>query len=318
VLSPYETRLLSIGEIFDRAVHLTVAQLLPLAAIIGLVAVPIRAIGDWLDRDSLNRSFGAYGKIVADPRLLASFFTLTRDPHAHPFNWSSPLWSVVALIPLSLAIAAASIASQESMNGGRPTLGAAYRTALRRLAPVIGAVILALAAYLAGIVAVVIVAFVLWFVWLLILAVGGAATENAPVAGITATLLFLAAATVVWIIPLANCTTTGAALYAVRPFRALREAWTMTMSRGVRGRSLAFGAALVALTLAQVFIRIAVCGFLSDVTHTPWISFVASDAITLLSLILGVALAVVFYLDARNRIGLIQDPLAKRENSQSQ
>jgi hypothetical protein len=30
------------------------------------------------------------------------------------------------------------------------------------------------------------------------------------------------------------------------------------------------------------------------------------------------ALAVVFYLDARNRVGSLQDPLAERENSQSQ
>jgi hypothetical protein len=66
--SGYGTRLLSIGEIFDRAVHLTIANLLPLAAIVGLVAVPVRAIADWIGRDGLSRSFGAAGKIVADPR----------------------------------------------------------------------------------------------------------------------------------------------------------------------------------------------------------------------------------------------------------
>jgi hypothetical protein len=118
--------------------------------------------------------------------------------------------------------------------------------------------------------------------------------------------------------PFSNCIFAGAALYPIRPFRALREAWSMTMSRGLRGRSLAFGAAFLALILVQEFFRLIVCGFLSDVTHLPWLSFVASDALTLLALIFGMALAVVYYLDARNRVAILQDPLANQENSRSQ
>jgi hypothetical protein len=316
--SAYGARLLSIGEIFDRAIHLTVANVLPLVAIVGLVAVPIRAIADWVDRDALNRSFRVYGQIVADPRLLASFFTLNRDPHPHPFNWWSVLWSLASLFPLSLAVAAASIASQKFLNGERTVLGSAYLTAIRRLAPVIGATILALATYLAALVAVAIVVFVFWFVLLFIVAAVGGPTNIVPVVGITAMVFFLFVTAIVWIIPLAYCTTTGAALYVIRPFQALREAWTMTMVRGLRARSLAFGAALVALVIVQELIRLALCGFLSDVTHSPWLSFVASDVITLLALIFGMALAVVFYLDARNRTSLIQDPLATHENSATQ
>jgi hypothetical protein len=173
------------------------------------------------------------------------------------------------------------------------------------------------ATYLAAIFAVAITVFVFWFVWLLILAARGGATDSMPVAGIIAMVFFLVAAAIVWLIPLANCTTTGAALYARRPFQALREAWAMTMVRGMRGRSLAFGAALLALALVQLIIRMALCGFLLDVTHVPWLSFVASDAITLLVSIIGMALAVVFYLDSRNRTTLIQDPLAEQENSQA-
>ncbi|HEY7982196.1 MAG TPA: hypothetical protein VID19_12005 [Candidatus Eremiobacteraceae bacterium] len=315
--SAYGTRQLSIGEIFDRAIHITIANLLPLAAIVGLVDVPIRAIADWLDRAALSRSYGAYGKIVADPRLLASFLTLTRDPHAHPFNWWTLLWTLVALFPLSLAVAAASIASQEFLRGDTPKLGAVYRSAIGRLGPVIGATMLALATYLVAILAVVIALFIFWFVWLFIVAVAGGPANTVPVAGITAMMFFFFAAAMVWIIPLTYCTTTGAALNAIRPFLAWREAWAMTMVRGLRARSLAFGAALLALVLVQEFIRLAVCGFLLDVTHVPLISFVISDAISLLALLIGMALAVVFYLDARNRVDLIQDPLAAQENSQA-
>jgi hypothetical protein len=136
--APYGTRLLSIGEIFDRAVHIAIANLLPLAAIVGLAVVPVRAIGDWLDREQLNLTFGAYGKIVANPKLFTNFLSLAHDPHAHPFNWSPVFWSVASVFPLSLAAAAASIASQKFLNGEIPTFGAAYRSAMGRLAQVMG------------------------------------------------------------------------------------------------------------------------------------------------------------------------------------
>jgi hypothetical protein len=311
-------RLLTIGEIFDRAVHLTIANILPLVAIVGLVTVPIRAIGDWLDRDALNQSFSVDGKIVADPRLIANYFTLIRDPHAHSTFWSGQLWFFASLFPLSLAIAAASIATQIFLNGEKAELGAAYRSALRRLGPIFGATILAWAAYLAAIIADILVVIAFWSIWFVVLKIAGGGTSAAPLAGIAAMMFSLFVAAIVWIIPLGSCTTTGAALYGIRPQRAIREAWEMTMSRGLRVRTLAFGAAFLALTVVQEFFRLVVCGLLSDVTHSTWLAFVASGAITLLALIIGMALAVVFYLDARNRVGLVQDPLAKRENSQSQ
>jgi hypothetical protein len=314
--APYGTRLLSIGEIFDRAVHITIANLMPLAAIVGLAAVPVHAIADWIDRAELSRDFGAAGKIVANPRLFGDYFSLARDPHPH-FDWFGMLWFVASIFPTSLAIAAASIASQEFLNGEKPTFGAVYRSAIRRLVPIIGANVLILATYLATILVGVIAVVAIWIVWLLIVKAGGGTTQLVPAVGVTALLFVVLAAAIVWITPLADCATTGAALYATRPFRALREAWAMTMSRGLRRRSFAFGAALLALVLVKEFIRLALCGFLSDVMHASWLSFVASDVITLLTLIFGMAVAVVFYLDSRNRTTLIQDPLAEQENSQA-
>jgi hypothetical protein len=308
--SAYGTRLLSIGEIFDRAVHLTIAKLVPLAAIVGVVNVPTRAIADWIDRDGLARYFVVDGKIVADPRLLADYFALMRDPNAHLFNWPDQIWFMVSLFPMALSFAAASIASREFLNGDKTTLGAAYRIAFRRLAPVIGANILSFALYLAAFAVAIAVLLILF----LVLKAAGGATDSAVVGISTMSLVGLM---ILWIAPLSNCTTTGAALYAIRPVRALREAWAMTMTRGLRWRSLALGAALLAVTAVQEIMRTVLCGFLSDVTHAPWLSFVASDAITLLALIIVMALAVVFYLDARNRAGLIQDPLAGQENSQA-
>jgi hypothetical protein len=307
-------RLLSIGEIFDRAVHLTVANLLPLVAIVGLVAAPTRAIADWLDRDNLTRYFGAFGIILADPKMLPNFYSLISDPHGLSLNWPFQVWLVASRFPLALAIAAASIASQEFIKGKTLTLDAAYRAAMARLAPVIGASVLSWAMYLAAI----LVAAAPWFAWLQILQARGEIMSSASVAEFSAVFFSLFAAAVVWITPLANCTFVGAALFMIRPFRALGEAWTMTMSRGLRVRTLAFGAAFLAFSVGQGFINLALSGFLSNVTHSPWLSFVASDAIRLLVSIFSVALAVVFCLDARNRIGLIQDPLANRENRQSQ
>jgi preprotein translocase subunit SecG len=316
--SAFGSRLLSIGEIFDRAVHVTIANLLPFIAIVGLVEVPARAIIDWTSRVGLTRSFGVEGKMVADPRLLASYFTLMHDPHATAVNWSGLLWYLGSLIPFSLAIAAASIASHEFLSGETPKMVSAYRSAIRRLAPVIGASVLSWGTYTLGIAAVAVVVVVSLVVWFLLFQRGGGALAGASLDGFAAGSVFTALAAIAWLTPLANCTFVGAALYVIRPFKSLREAWKMTMSRGLRGRSLAFGAAFLALMLAQEFFRLIVCGFLSDVTHVPWISFVASDAITLLALIFGMALAVVYYLDARNRVALIQDPLAEQENSRSQ
>jgi hypothetical protein len=315
--SAYGTRLLSIGEIFDRAVHITVANLLPLATIVGIVAVPTRAIGDWFSRDAMRHSFVADGKIVADPRLFSQFFVLNHDPHANAINWSVLFWFLASLFPLSLAIAAASIASRAFLKGEIPTLGAAYRSAARRLVPIIGASILAWATYIAGVVAITIVWVVCWVAWFMIDKTWGGAVASVPGAVFTGAFLAAFVATIAWLTPLANCTFTGAVLYVVRPFRALREAWSMTMSRGQRRRSLAFGAAFLALTVVQEFIRLVVCGSLSDVTHSPWLSFVASDLITLLALMLWTVLAVVFYLDARNRMGFIQDQVAEQENSKA-
>jgi hypothetical protein len=166
--------------------------------------------------------------------------------------------------------------------------------------------------------ATIIVVVVIWFVWLLIFKAGGGAVTSAQVVVLFALIVPPFAVVAAWMIPLVNCTTTAAALYAVRPFRSLREAWTMTMSRGLRGRSFAFGAAIIAFTVVEEFISLAVCGALSDVTHSRWLSFVVLDVTTLLALIFTTALAVVFYLDARNRVGLIQEALAERENSRAQ
>lgn len=316
--SAHGTRLLSIGEIFDRAVHVTIANLLPLVAIVGIVAVPVRAIADWISRDALTRYFGAEGRIVADPRLFTNFLDLIRDPDPHSFNWPSQIWLVASLFPMSLAIAAASIASLTFLNGERPALGAAYRFAIRRLAPVVGASMLSWGVFVVGIVVVVIVLVAFIFVWLLTVKPEGGAIAGVTLIVFTAAMILSIFAVIASITPLANCTFAGAALYTIRPFTALREAWTMTMSRGLRGRTFALGAGLFAVTLAQGFIALALCGFLSNVTHSPWLSFVANDAITLLTLIFSAALAVVFYLDARNRVGFIQDPLAEQENSRSQ
>jgi hypothetical protein len=314
--SAYGSRLLSIGEIFDRAVHVTFANLLPLAAIVGTVAVPIRAISDWISRNALTYSFISDGRIVADPRLLPNYFTLMKDPQVHGFDWPAFLWSIGTLLPLSLAAATASIAMRGILLGETPKLDEAYRTAVRRLAPIFGATVLSWSMYVAAIAAIVIIAIAVLLLLSLIIARGG---PVGPTADPVVVIFFVAiCAAVAWLAPWANCTTTGAALYPIRPVQALREARMMTMSRGHRTRSLAFGAALLAFVIAQEFIRLTVCGFLSDVSHSSMLSFVASDAITLLALLIDVALAVVFYLDARNRVGLIQDPLANQENSRSQ
>lgn len=313
--SAYGTRLLSIGEIFDRAVHLTIANLLPLTAIVGLVFVPARAVTDWLSRDGYSRYFGVLGKIAADPRLLASYFSLMHDPNAKSVNWPSLIWFVFALIPMTLALAAASIASQAILKGESLKLGTAYRIAARRLAQVIGASFLTWAASAALIIAAVVAVSILWIIWVVILSIGGGSVGSSSVAGLTAALVLSLIAAVALLAPLADCTFAGAALNVVRPFQALREAWIMTMSRGLLGRSLALGAAILALTVAQLSVSSAVCGVLADVTHSTWLSFVAQDSISLLATIFGAALAVSFYLDARNRSGLIQDPLAERENA---
>jgi hypothetical protein len=132
--SAYGTRLLSIGEIFDRAVHLTIANVLPLAALVGVVALPVQAFADWLDRDELSLYFGAVGKIVSDPRMFANYLTLIQGPHSHN-PWTIVLLSLATLLPASLAVAAASIASEKFLNGEKIHFEEAYRSAIRRWRP---------------------------------------------------------------------------------------------------------------------------------------------------------------------------------------
>ena len=315
--SAYGTRLLSIGEIFDRAVHLIIENLLPFVVIVGIVEVPVRAITDWFGRDAMSYSFIADGKIVADPKLIAHFLVLYHDPHANAINWSVLLWFLASLFPMSLALAAASIASLHIIKGDKPKLGAAYQTAIRRLAPIIGASALSWATYVVGVFAILIVWMVCWILWFMIDKNWGGAVASVPGAVFTGAALVGFVAVTAWLTPMANCTFAGATLYMIRPFRALRESWAMTMTRGLRGRSLALGSAFIAFTIALELFRFAVCGFLSDVTHSPWPSFVASDAIALFATMFWTGLAVVFYLDARNRAGIIQDPLVGQENSQA-
>jgi hypothetical protein len=172
--------------------------------------------------------------------------------------------------------------------------------------------------FVAALLAAIIVVLVLWFIWLTIITAGGGNITVAQVLILFPLFVPTLAVLAAWTIPLTYCITTAAALYAVRPFRALREAWTMTMSRGPRGRSYAFGAAIIAFSVVQIFISSAVCGVLSDVTHSSWLSFVLRDVISILVWIFTSAIAVVFYIDARNRVGSIQEALATRENSQAQ
>ena len=87
----------------------------------------------------------------------------------------------------------------------------------------------------------------------------------------------------------------------------------MATVRGMRLRTAAIAAGFLALFSFEWL----VVGVLTNVTHAQIVS-IAGPTLSLLTGLLNSVLMVVFYLDARNRVGLLQEASAARENSQRQ
>ena len=273
------------------------ANIVILTTVYGIVAVPCQAFAAWLNRDADSRFYSVIGRMVADPKLFTDYFSLTADPHAR-VNWLSIVLLPIWLVGYSFADAGVAIASAAACKGERPNFSRSLAGALRVWPAVAGTNLLLSILSVAVLVPALVLARPI-----------AASYVATPV--ITAVLF---AATV----PLWSYAATAAALDSKRPGRAVRDGWLMATVRGMRLRTLAIGAGFITLFSFEVLISDAVVGVFMNATHAPIASFIADGIFSLLTGLLNSVLMVVLYLDARNRIDLLQEAPAARENSQRQ
>jgi hypothetical protein len=126
----------SIGEILDRAISTYVRRFVPLFVILALIAIPAGILGAFTS-PSITHLVETFNQMSALPPADA----IGRARVMHEFNRSAAptgwlaVFYLVELIVYPLARTALIVFAAETLDGTAPTIGAAYRQALRRWLP---------------------------------------------------------------------------------------------------------------------------------------------------------------------------------------
>jgi hypothetical protein len=126
----------SIGEILDRAISTYVRRFVPLFIILALIAIPAGILGAFTS-PSITHLVETFNQMSALPPADA----IGRARVMHEFNRSAAptgwlaVFYLVELIVYPLARTALIVFAAETLDGMSPTIGAAYRQALRRWLP---------------------------------------------------------------------------------------------------------------------------------------------------------------------------------------
>jgi hypothetical protein len=126
----------SIGEILDRAISTYVRRFVPLFIILALIAIPAGILGAFTS-PSITHLVETFNQMSALPpadaigraRVMREF-----NRSAAPTGWLAVFY-LVELIVYPLARTALIVFAAETLDGMSPTIGAAYRQALRRWLP---------------------------------------------------------------------------------------------------------------------------------------------------------------------------------------
>ncbi|HLJ84180.1 MAG TPA: hypothetical protein VKT51_08435 [Candidatus Eremiobacteraceae bacterium] len=301
---PNATRLLSVGEIFDRAVHVVLRNFLQLTLAYGIFNIPFVALQDWIQRSAQARFDLALGTVVANPRLISQFFRLSQDPTKKSLASD---WIFIALGLAVSVLAACLVANltERILRGERPAAVQVIPKSLRVLYRLVAQQF-----------AIVFIAFLIFIViviiWALPALMWPAARSPAVLtAAISLSAALLFCALEAW----GYCAFGAVALDDSGVVRAMRTGWRMTMTKAAVSRSFVFGFGILAFDVLAVIFSFALAGFAVDVTHQVVVARV-------LEVLLGVAIATfvnvagtIFYLDANARYSAIQDAAQNRENS---
>jgi hypothetical protein len=248
----------SIGEILDRAIATYVGRFVPLFVILGLIAIPVGILGAF-SSPGLTHLIAMMNQVSAFPpddtvdrmRVMEEF-----NRSAAPGAWLG-LFYLAELIVYPLARTALIVFASETLDGAAPTIGSAYRAAVRRWMPqlVVGiafigaALVLGLAFAFSGALA----ALAIFAIALLsrIAAIG---------VGIVVALVVFAA--IIVVVALAYITwlmaSVSVAVEDDNPVRAIGRSLRRTLDRSLLKRTLAVALAVMAL---DWFGSVAILGF---------------------------------------------------------
>jgi hypothetical protein len=302
-----DLRPLSIGEMLDRAVTLSVRSFVPLALIWAVYLVPLSIVG----------YFGLAGAMKTFAAIItAASHGATLEPNSmqtlaavNQFNALTALYYGVFIFVQPLCTAALLRATSDAYLGpGAPSLGVSYRDGLRQWLPLIGIVLIWIAVGALAYVALVLAAVIL------ALGIGGliALTKGfgIVVALVVGTIVFVAvivAFAVCFLSFQVACTTQVVEdVGFVRAFSSgLRRVFGQTLARS----------AACALALAAVY---AGAAFVGIVAQSVFVGFLHSVALgigfsALLQIVMSVFIAaatIVYYYDIRVRTEALDLQLA--------
>ncbi|MBV9102324.1 MAG: hypothetical protein JO060_01975 [Candidatus Eremiobacteraeota bacterium] len=291
-------RPLSIGELLDRAVTLSVRYFPPLALIWVFYIVPLSVLGYLATAESTNIVFVALGQVMrgssADPRVMQQ---LAAGPHlGAAFTW----YIVVALLGYPLANAALLRSTSEAyLDGHAATLKQAYRDGVRQWLSLIGISLIWLAVGLLLYLAFVLIA-VLFAVplTLLIATAKPIGTTLAIVLGLVAVFAILIAGTLGILAFQIACIT-----QVVEKVGFIR-AFTMGLSRVAgrqRLRSFAYGLSLFAVYVGVWLVSALGQGLVIGLLRSPVVSSILAAVIGVGFSVVAAALEVNYYYDVRIR-----------------
>jgi hypothetical protein len=309
---PQGARLLSIGEIFDRAISVLLRNFLTLTLAYGLIALPFRIFADWMQRTAQGRFNAAIAAVIANPNLLSQFFKLSQDPTRKP---GLDDWGVILLEFVGLALASGLLAMVAArLLRGEPSdsLQLVPRALSRWFRILIVEVATAFVAACC-----VIATLIVWFLPATIYSMASgpnAVTDNEAAALLLAMLLSLAVL-FCWLEAWAYCAFGAVAVDGVDVGQAMRTAWRLTSRKSLRLRSLAFGISAFSCYAVGVLTSLALFEFFAYSTHQAVIETAVRELVVLVFAVFVNISGIVFYLDAKARYAAIQDAAQNRENS---
>jgi hypothetical protein len=257
----------SIGEILDRAIATYVRRFVPLFVILALIAIPV-GIAGIAAQPSLTHLIEVINQMSALPpgdAIGRARVMHDLNRYVAPTGWLG-LFYLIELIVYPLARTALIVFAAETLDGGAPTIAAAYRSALRRWLP---QVIVALAFIGIALLIGVGLAITGGVAALAVFAVTLVSRIVAIVAGIAIALVLFALMIVVvalgyiaWLMA-----SVSVAVEDPNPVRAIGRGLRRTLDRPLLKRTLAVALAVVALDWFGSLAILSFAGLVEYFTH---------------------------------------------------
>lgn len=306
---PQGARLLSIGEIFDRAISVSLKNFWTLTLTCGAVLLPYMLLFSWVERAFAGKIYGAVESVIAHPDRSPNF-----NPGAPSYRLDANGWWLIALGLVIFPLAGAAIAActADTVNGDRPSFSCSFRRAFRSWPRSVWVSFLSMIGVASGIFVVGAIYFVTVVVW--IVATNQSTFSDSAAMAFVVVIGIMTSLFTIGAVPWTTYAFGAATLDGVGAFRALLNAWRACFRRPTIVRSLLFGFgmwAIIIIGLLFIYI-IALIGIAVYQNYAA--SAVRLIVLTELAVFANVAGAL-FYLDAKTRYTAIQDAAQKRENS---